>query len=91
MFKKPKDNILSLYKNDFDGKLNFTYNFDDLYEFYNEYYQLIKFWNKVSRANFWCKIWTNYRTARKQIKELLNFWTWFWKRMFKILWNKKTY
>ena len=41
--RNTKDNILSLYKNDFDGKLNFTYNFDDLLEFYNEYYKLINF------------------------------------------------
>ena len=28
--RNPKDNILSLYKNNFDDSLDFTYNFDDL-------------------------------------------------------------
>ena len=46
--RNPKDNILSLYKNDFDDRLNFTYNFKDLFEFYKEYLDLMKFMeNKI--------------------------------------------
>ena len=72
--RNPKDNILSLYKNDFDGKLNFTYNFDDLYEFYNEYYQLIKFWKqKFPEQIFDAKYEQIIEQPEKQIKELLNF------------------
>tara|TARA_B100001063_G_scaffold228575_1_gene240037 strand:- start:691 stop:2247 length:1557 start_codon:yes stop_codon:yes gene_type:complete len=72
--RNPKDNILSLYKNDFDGKLNFTYNFEDLFEFYNEYYELINFWkeqftDQIFDADYE-KIIGN---PDKQIKELLNY------------------
>ena len=45
--RNPKDNILSLYKNDFDGRLNFTYDYHDLFEFYKEYLELIKFWKSI--------------------------------------------
>ena len=41
--RNPKDNILSLYKNDFDDRLNFTYDFDDLEIFYKEYLELIDY------------------------------------------------
>ena len=41
--RNPKDNILSLYKNDFDDRLHFTYDFDDLFNFYKEYHELMKF------------------------------------------------
>ena len=42
--RNPKDNILSLYKNNFDEHLNFSNDLDDLYLFYKEYYNLMKFW-----------------------------------------------
>ena len=44
--RNPKDNILSLYKNNFDDSLDFTYNFNDLFVFYREYLELISFWKK---------------------------------------------
>ena len=41
-----KDNFLSLYKNMFDGNLNWSYNKIDLLKFCKHYDDLIKFWNK---------------------------------------------
>ena len=72
--RNPKDNILSLYKNDFDGKLNFTYSFDDLVEFYNEYHNLISFWKtKLFDQIFDAKYEKIIENPEKQIKEILNF------------------
>lgn len=72
--RNPKDNVLSLYKNDFDGKLNFTYNFDDLLEFYNEYFSLMKFWNdKFSDEIFDANYEEIIKNPKDQIEKLLNF------------------
>ena len=46
-FREPKDNCLSLYKNLFEGNLNFCYNENDLATYYNLYSDLMKFWKKL--------------------------------------------
>ena len=43
--RDPKDNCLSLYKNIFDEKLDWTYNQSDISTFYSSYFDLMKFWN----------------------------------------------
>jgi Tfp pilus assembly protein PilF len=43
----PKDNCLSLYKNIFDENLDWTYDENDLSNFYQEYQSLMKFWRKT--------------------------------------------
>ena len=43
--RNPKDNCLSLYKNIFEGGLNFSYDQKDLGTFYNLYSDLVSFWN----------------------------------------------
>ena len=43
--RNPKDNCLSLYKNFFEGGLNFSYNQKELGAYYNLYTELINFWN----------------------------------------------
>ena len=43
--RDPKDNCLSLYKNIFDEKLDWTYNQSDISTFYSLYFNLMKFWN----------------------------------------------
>ena len=45
--RNPKDNCLSLYKNFFEGGLNFSYNQNELGSYYNLYLDLMKFWNKI--------------------------------------------
>ena len=72
--RNPKDNILSLYKNDFDGRLNFAYDFDDLFEFYTEYQKLMDYWNKkiphqIFNANYEEII----KNPENKTKELLEF------------------
>ena len=72
--RDPKDNILSLYKNDFDDRLNFTYNFNDLYEFYNEYFELMKCWkNKFSDQIYDVIYGKLVKDPENEIRNLLNF------------------
>ena len=42
--RNEKDNCVSLYKNVFDGSLNFCYNQEELGNYYNLYSKLINFW-----------------------------------------------
>ena len=72
--RNPKDNVLSLYKNDFDDRLNFAYDFDDLFKFYKEYFDLMKFWkikfsNEIYEVDYE-RIIINHED---EIKKLLNF------------------
>ena len=43
--RDPKNNCLSMFKNLFEGGLNFTYDQEDLVKYYIEYKNLIDFWN----------------------------------------------
>ena len=72
--RNPKDNILSLYKNDFDSHLNFTYDFDDLIEFYKEYLDLMKLWKKqLNDEIFDIKYEDIIENPETEIKRLLKF------------------
>ena len=45
--RNAKDNCLSLFKNNFaSSDMNWAYDQKDIAEYYNQYYDLIKFWNK---------------------------------------------
>jgi|TARA_B110001452_G_scaffold267493_1_gene277644 tetratricopeptide (TPR) repeat protein len=44
--RDPKDNCFSLYKNIFDENLDWTYDQNDLFKFYQEYRELMDFWKK---------------------------------------------
>ena len=72
--RNPKDNILSLYKNNFDEHLNFSNDLDDLYLFYKEYYNLMKFW-KTKLPNFiHDAVYEDIiKEPKDQIKKLLKF------------------
>jgi len=45
--RNAKDNCLSLYKNFFEGGLNFTYNQKELGSYYNLYLDLMSYWKKL--------------------------------------------
>ena len=49
--REPKNNCLSLYKNFFEGGLNFTYNEQDIVDYHKYYSKLIKFWNSKKNHN----------------------------------------
>ena len=42
-----KDNCLSMYKNIFEGGLNFTYDQENLVKYYKNYIDLMKFWKSL--------------------------------------------
>jgi len=44
--RDPKNNCLSMFKNLFEGGLNFTYDQEDLVKYYQNYESLMKFWNE---------------------------------------------
>ena len=72
--RNPKDNILSLYKNDFDDRLNFTYNFKDLIEFYKEYLDLMSLWKTTLNDEIYDATYENFiSNPEDEIKNLLNF------------------
>jgi len=46
--RNPKDNIFSIYKNHFPGnKITYVNDLNDAVEYYNLYYDLMKFWNSL--------------------------------------------
>ena len=49
--RDPKNNCLSLYKNLFEGGLGFTYNEEDLIQYYNSYSKIMKFWNSKTDSD----------------------------------------
>jgi tetratricopeptide (TPR) repeat protein len=49
--REPKNNCLSLYKNFFEGGLNFTYDEQDIIEYHKAYTKLMKFWNSKKNHN----------------------------------------
>jgi tetratricopeptide (TPR) repeat protein len=56
-FRNPKDNCLSLYKNLFEGGLDFSYSQKELGIYYNLYLDLMNFWkntfpNTIYQANY---------------------------------------
>ncbi len=72
--RNPKDNILSLYKNDFDDRLNFTYDFNDLFDFYKEYFELMKSWKKKFSDQIFDVVYEKMvKNPESEIKKLLNF------------------
>ncbi len=72
--RNSKDNILSLYKNDFDDRLNFTYDFEDLFNFYKEYLELMNFWkSKLNKEIYDIKYENIVLSPEDEIKKLLNF------------------
>ena len=72
--RNSKDNILSLYKNDFDDRLNFTYDFENLFSFYKEYLELMNLWkSKLSKEIYDIKYENIISNPESEIKELLDF------------------
>ena len=47
-YRNPKDNCLSIYKNHFPGgKINFSYDLDEIVEYYKLYSDLMNYWNDL--------------------------------------------
>ena len=72
--RNSKDNCVSLYKNIFDGNLNFCYSQDELAKYYNLYSDLIKFWKEYFPD---CLLDIEYEKlvtdTKKETKKMLDF------------------
>ena len=71
--RDPKNNCLSMFKNLFEGGLNFTYNQDDLVKYFKSYKNLIQFWHKkypkqIFDINYEKLILNNKEEIKKLIK-----------------------
>ena len=71
--RDPKNNCLSMFKNLFEGGLNFTYNQDDLVKYFKSYENLIQFWHKkypkqIFDINYEKLILNNKEEIKKLIK-----------------------
>ena len=72
--RNPRDNCLSLYKNFFEGGLNFSYNQKELGTFYNLYLDLMNFWNQqFSDSIYNAKYEEIIKDPDKKIKEIISF------------------
>ncbi len=71
--REPKNNCLSMFKNLFEGGLNFTYDQEDLVKFYKSYLELMNFWksrysSNIMDVNYESLISNNRETIEKIVK-----------------------
>ena len=72
--REPKDNCLSLYKNMFEGNLNFSYNERDLATYYNLYLDLMKFWKECFPQGFFDVQYESLiKNKNSEIKKIINY------------------
>ena len=72
--RNPKDNCLSLYKNFFEGGLNFSYNQRELGTYYNLYLDLMNFWNeKFPGTIYEAKYEQIVKNQESEIKKIIKF------------------
>lgn len=72
--RDPKNNCLSMFKNLFEGGLNFTYDQNDLVTYYNHYTDLINFWKtKYPDSIFDIKYENLISDSDKEIKKMIQF------------------
>ena len=89
--RDPKDNCLSLYKNYFEGGLNFSYNQKELVSYFGLYSDLMNFWNKkFSSSIFEAKYEKIIEQPEKEIKKIINFCDLDWEDNCLKFYNNKT-
>jgi len=72
--RDPKNNCLSMFKNLFEGGLNFTYDQEDLVKYYNEYRKLMTFWNsKYQNTIFNVQYENLIKNNQDEIKRIIDF------------------
>ena len=68
------DNCWSIYKNNFEAGLSFSFDLNDLGIFYNLYSDLMDFWDKECPGKIYNLIYENLTTNQEtEIKNLLKF------------------
>ena len=72
--RDPMDNCFSIYKNFFPEEINFAYNQKDLSEYYLNYYDLIKYWEKIYSNKIFNLNYENLISKPEdEVKKLLSF------------------
>jgi tetratricopeptide (TPR) repeat protein len=72
--RNPRDNCLSLYKNFFEGGLNFSYDQKELGTYYNLYLDLIKFWDEeFPNSIYLAKYEQIVKNQQNEIKKIIDF------------------
>ena len=70
-----EDNCFSIFKNHFtSGKIKFAYNMDEIVQYYNLYWDLMKFWNNLLPKFIYNLKYENLiNTNKKETEKLLKF------------------
>ena len=72
--RDPKNNCFSIFKNLFEGGLNFSYNQNDLVKYYKSYLNLMEFWkSKYSDSIFDIKYENLISNSEEEIKKIIKF------------------
>ena len=73
-YRDPKNNCLSIYKNLFEGGLNFSYDQEDLVKYFKKYQNLMSFWkSKYKDSIYEIKYENLINNKEEEIKRLINF------------------
>ncbi len=74
-FRDPKDNCFSIYKNHFQkGTINYSYDLNNIVEYYNLYSDLMNYWNKLfPNFMFNIKYESLVSNTKNEIINVLNF------------------
>ena len=72
--RDPKNNCLSMFKNLFEGGLNFTYDQNDLVNYYKSYLDIMKFWkSKFPNSIFDVQYENLVSNSEKIVKDVIKF------------------
>ena len=72
--RDPKNNCLSMFKNLFEGGLNFTYDQKDLVLYYKKYLELMDFWKSLFGDSIFDVNYENLvQNKEKEIKKIIKF------------------
>ena len=72
--RNPKDNCLSIYKNLFDGDINWSYNTDTIIQYFNNYKKIMSHWMKDYASSIYTMKYENLiSNSEANIRELLDF------------------
>jgi lipopolysaccharide biosynthesis regulator YciM len=72
--RNSKDNCLSIYKNLFDGDINWSYNTDTIIQYYKHYKKVMSYWIKDYASSIYTIQYENLiSSAEAKIREILNF------------------
>ena len=89
--RNPKDNCLSIFKNFFEGGMDFSYNQKELGTYYNLYLDLMNFWNeKFPNTIYDAKYEKIIEDPENEIKNMIKFCNLDWEEDCLQFYNNKT-